>query len=86
MKNVKLFIYNYGISDVANFKDHFHEAMQCMKAMNDGLVKTYGALPEKIFYYLSYQTKKSKNVIYYVNTSNESLGIADRDTRIKLIS
>jgi len=81
MKNVKLFIYNYGKVQIADFKNHYHDAVQCMKLLNDTLTTNYGKLPDSIFYYVEYKIKSSGRLLYYVD-SNSGLNIAECDSRI----
>ena len=57
MKKVKLHIYSYGIvktNKVADFGKNSHDAIKCMKHLNDSLILSHGELPENIFYYLTY--------------------------------
>ena len=82
MKNVKLFIYNYGTHQIADFKNNFHDAAQCMQLMNDSLVATYGSLPECIFYYITYKVKSSGNTLHYLETKNVKLELSEVDKRI----
>lgn len=82
MKQVKLSIYNYKVTPVADFKNNFHDAVQCMKAMNDICIATYGKLPEHIFYFITYKVKPSLRLTYYVD-SNTGLTIEDCDKRIE---
>lgn len=58
----KLFIYNYGITEVATFKAK-PDAYQCMQAFNDNIIKSHGLLPERIFYYTLTRVK-GKNEIF----------------------
>ena len=59
MKNVKLYVWNYGVHSkpIADFKNNFHEAIQCVNAMNNSLITHYGKLPDRVFYYLTYTAK-----------------------------
>ena len=58
MKNtnieLQIFNYGYGISHVAKFST-FHDALFCMKAFNETLIKSHKCLPENIFYFVSYK-------------------------------
>lgn len=79
MKQVKLFIYNYGSTQVADFKNHYHDAAQCMKLLNDNLVGIYGKLPDSIFYYIQYKMKG--RTVYFVDA--KGLNIDELDSRIE---
>lgn len=58
--NVVLNIYNASlITPIGKFADNFHDANKCMKFLNDELTKTYGQLPENIFYFISYTAPKA---------------------------
>lgn len=54
MKKIKLFIYNYGSTELADFRNNQHVAIETLNALNDSIIKTHGDLPNKIFYYLAY--------------------------------
>jgi hypothetical protein len=65
MKKVILNLYNYGVkTTIANFGNNGHDAVKCMKFMNDEEVKAHGKLPESIFYYLTYTANKGRKCIY----------------------
>jgi hypothetical protein len=85
MTQVKFHIYNYGSVQIADFKNHYHDAVQCMKAMNDGLIANYGKLPDSIFYYITYKIKQSDKLLYYVD-SNSGLTIDEFDKRIEKLN
>lgn len=78
---IKLHVYNYGVSEVATFKA-FHDAMQCCSMFNLGFINTYGKLPEDIFYFITY---RQHGVTFY-NTAYKSDTFEDtqrRCTRMK---
>jgi len=85
MKQVKLFIYNYGSVQIADFKNHYHDAVQCMKAMNDSLIQSHGRLPDSIFYFIAYKIKQSSRQLFYVDAST-GLTIDECDKRIERIN
>jgi DNA repair ATPase RecN len=54
--NVKLNIYNYSeVTEIAKFTNGLHDAIKCMKALNDDQIKAHNHLPESIFYFVSYK-------------------------------
>ena len=69
----KLFIYNYGLSEVATFKT-MHDSFICLKAMNELLIKAYGSLPENIFYFTI--DKKNNTTVFY--DTNFNWDVADQ--------
>lgn len=71
-KNATLKIYNYTcIETVATFAANFYDASKVVKMLNDELIKSHGALPEKIFYFVDYTEGKQKKVWidYTIDTS-----------------
>ena len=66
----KLFIYNYGITEVATFKTK-HDACLCMQYFNDRLIAAHGALPERIFYYTATKEKGFTKVHVWASDIND---------------
>lgn len=73
---IKLHVYNYGVTEVATFKA-IHDALQCCSAFNLGFINTYGKLPEDIFYFITY---REHGVTFY-NTAYKSDTF--EDTRLR---
>lgn len=77
MRKITLNIYNHGrCSQVAKFSNDQVAPLQCLRAVNDSLVKSHGKLPEDIFYFLEYTSIKYKKVCIWVDfTGNENYNL-----------
>ena len=86
MKKVTLNLYNYGVKvKIASFGNNGHDAVKCMKFMNDEEIKAHGKIPESIFYYLTYNARGGRKCIY-VDFTNGNLYPNDAEYMRKIDS